>query len=81
VNLDLSSNPSVTVTATAYDASGAVIPNALLRWSTSDPSVATVSPTSGTSGSATVSGVGPGGATLIVQSGNATDTAKIKVVK
>ncbi|MDB4878382.1 MAG: Ig domain protein group 1 domain protein [Gemmatimonadetes bacterium] len=53
---------------TAFDASGAVVPTVPVAWSTSDPSIATISPTgalqpTGRRGSVTVTAVTPGNVT------------------
>ncbi len=65
---------SVSLTATAKDASGAVIPDAPITWSSGNTAVVTVSAT----GVATA--VGGGTVTITAKSGNASGTASVLVI-
>ena len=64
---------STTLTATARDANGTVIPGAPIAWSSSDIAVATVS------SGGVVTGVAPGSATITATSGGVTGIASIAV--
>lgn len=65
---------SVSLTATAKDASGTVIPEAPITWSSNNTGVATVSATG------VVTAVGGGTATITATSGSASGTASVAVI-
>ena len=65
---------SVALTATAKDASGSVIPDAPITWSSNNTAIAGVSSTG------VVTAVGGGTATITAQSGNASNTASVLVI-
>ncbi|MDE2847601.1 MAG: Ig-like domain-containing protein [Gemmatimonadota bacterium] len=66
-------------TATAYESDGTVIPGKTFTWSSSNPSVATVSPSSGSS--TTARGVNAGSTTIRASVDGKSDTARLTVTE
>ena len=81
------SPPSVTLTvgqqqsvfATAYDASGNVVPTAQFTWRSSNPAVARVEPDNSSPGVAVIVGVGAGNVQIEAHSGNRSGVVTVSV--